>query len=89
MSPRHTSLAPTVVRCLLASLAVAVLFAPVITQGWCYDAADRDEESSCGSRQTSVLGIESNIWLWIAATVIAIAVILLLVRRLKTSQENP
>lgn len=87
-SSRQPSLVQRVVLCLVTSLAVAVLLAPVVTQGWCYDAAVSDGESLCGSRQTSLLGIESNPWLWIAATLVGIAVTLLLTRPLSSPHEN-
>ena len=88
MSPRRPSLVSTVVMGLLASLAVSVLLAPVLTQGWCYDTAELGGESSCGSRQTSVLGIESNMWLWLAAMLVVIAATLLLLRRLRKPPES-
>ena len=56
----------------LAALAATALFAPVLTSGWCYDAT-AGGESSCGSVQTSVLGIESNLWLWVVAMIVVVA----------------
>lgn len=80
MSQRQRSQAPTVVLGALAGLLVTVLFAPILTKGWCYDAVEGGE-SSCGSVQTSVVGIESSLWLWGGAVIVVVAATLLSVRR--------
>lgn len=80
MSPRHRSRAATVWLGVLAGVVATVLFAPIMTVGWCADAAEGGE-SFCGSMQTSVVGIESNVWLWAAAVVIVIVATVLAERR--------
>lgn len=80
MSLRHRSRAATVWLGVLAGVVASVLFAPIITVGWCADAAEGGE-SVCGSMQTSLVGIETNVWLWAAAVVIVIVVTALARRR--------
>ena len=80
MSLRHRSRAATVWLGVLAGVLATVLFAPIISMGWCADAAEGGE-SICGSIQTSLVGIETNVWLWAAAVVIVIVATVLLARR--------
>lgn len=70
----------TVVLGVLAGLLVTVLFAPILTKGWCYDAAEGGE-STCGSVQTSIVGIESSFWLWAGALIVVVAATSMLLRR--------
>ena len=48
-----------------AIVAVAVLFAPVITGGWCADAPVSGT-STCGTFERSIVGIDTSLWLWLA-----------------------
>jgi hypothetical protein len=55
----------------------SLLFAPLISGGWCADA-DENGTSVCGSFQRSLFGFETNWWIWfgvIAAIVIATSVV--------------
>jgi hypothetical protein len=77
--------APPLTRCnglagVLAGVLATVLFAPIITMGWCADAAEGGE-SFCGSSQTSLVGIETNVWLWVAAMMIVIVATAFVARR--------
>ncbi|MFC8681926.1 LPXTG cell wall anchor domain-containing protein [Microbacterium ureisolvens] len=83
MSSRDRSVAATVWLGLLALVLVTVMFAPVLTMGWCADA-DEGGQSICGSMQTSLLGMESNLWLWLGAMLIVLVATLLLLRRRRT-----
>lgn len=51
-----------------AVLAAAVVFAPVMTMGYCADAPVAGR-SFCDSSQRSVLGAETSLWLWLGVTV--------------------
>lgn len=64
----------------IAALGVSVLFAPIITFGWCADGVE-DGTSTCGSSQHSVVGIPSNIWMWIGSMVVVMIVTGVLVIR--------
>jgi hypothetical protein len=61
----------TLVRGAIASILAALLFAPVMTVGWCHDAA-AGGVSVCGSEARSLVGITAYGWLWLAvqATII-------------------
>jgi hypothetical protein len=50
-----------------AVVIAAVLFAPVLTSGYCA-VAPASGESYCGSASRSILGIDTSLWLWVAAT---------------------
>ncbi|MGZ0710912.1 hypothetical protein ACWPKO_21555 (plasmid) [Coraliomargarita sp. W4R53] len=63
----------------LGMLAVAVLFAPIVTGGWCADAP-AGGASVCGSFQRSLMGIASSIWLWLAATGVVVCVTFVVAR---------
>ena len=80
MSLPRRSRAATVWLGVLAGVLATVLFAPIITMGWCADAAEGGE-SFCGSIQTSLVGIETNVWLWVAAMVIVIVATAFVARR--------
>lgn len=80
MSLPHRSRAATVWLGVLAGVIATVLLAPIITMGWCADAAEGGE-SYCGSIQTSLVGIETNVWLWAAAIVIVIVATAFVARR--------
>lgn len=71
---------------LLAVVVVAVVFAPVITVGWCADAVVGGD-SACGSMQTSLLGVESNFWLWLGVTLIVIVATGVVLRRRRADPQ--
>lgn len=64
----------------IAALGVSVLFAPIITYGWCADGVEGGT-STCGSSQHSVVGIPSSIWMWIGSMVVVMIVTGVLVIR--------
>ncbi|WP_431778752.1 hypothetical protein [Microbacterium aurantiacum] len=77
MPLRRRSRGATVWLGILAAVIATVAFAPIVTVGWCADA-DETGTSTCGSRQTSLVGIETSVWLWavvITAVVITTAVL--------------
>lgn len=53
----------------LGLLAAAMLFAPVLSVGWCVDFSIPGN-SSCETLQRSIVGIETNPWLWLGASVV-------------------
>ncbi|MGN8552473.1 UNVERIFIED_CONTAM: hypothetical protein OHV15_07805 [Microbacterium sp. SLM126] len=69
-----------------AAIVASVLFAPLITLGWCSDA-DETGTSECGSVQQSVLGIETSVWLWLGA-VGAIAIVTVVAARAARRQPR-
>lgn len=71
MRPLWPSLVRTVLGGVLLLVLVSLALAPVLTMGWCADAPPGGT-SVCGSRQTSVLGIESSLWLWIGAVILVV-----------------
>lgn len=83
MTPRQRSLAPVVWFGVLGLVCVSLLFAPVITGGWCADAP-LGESSMCGSFKRSVVGVDTSLWLWLAsAVVVAVATVAAARRRRK------
>jgi len=50
----------------LAAIIVSVLLAPVINGGWCADAPVGGT-SECGTFQRSLIGLDTSVWLWLAA----------------------
>ena len=52
-----------------ALIAVSILFAPIISVGWCSDA-DETGTSVCVSAQRSILGFETNMWVWLRAVMV-------------------
>lgn len=77
MPLRRRSRGATVWLGILAAVIATVAFAPIVTVGWCADG-DETGTSTCGTYQASLIGIETNIWLWVvvfAAVVIATAVL--------------
>lgn len=77
MPLRHRSRVTTVWLGILALVAATVAFTPVVTVGWCADA-DETGTSACRSSATSLVGIETSLWLWgvvIAAIVITTVVL--------------
>ncbi|GAA4349159.1 hypothetical protein GCM10023087_14550 [Microbacterium rhizosphaerae] len=58
----------------VAAAGVASLFlAPLIQVGWCADAPGSGQ-SLCSSYQQSLLGVPTNIWIWLATiTLIAVS----------------
>ena len=65
---------------LLASVVIAILLAPMVTVGWCADAA-AGGASVCDSEQRSLLGAASPWWLWLAAQIAVIVVTIRVARR--------
>lgn len=49
-----------------AAVVASVLFAPILGVGWCADGIDHSE---CGSYAVSVVGIETNVWIWLVALI--------------------
>jgi len=80
MSVPHRSRAETVWLGVLAGVLATVLFAPIITMGWRADAAEGGEPY-CGSIQTSLVGVETNVWLWPVAMMIVIIATAFVARR--------
>lgn len=80
MSTRAPSRRATVGLGVLAGVLATALFALIFTVGWCADAAERGE-SSCGSLHTSLIGIETNVWLWAAVLGPIVLATVLLARR--------
>lgn len=65
----------------LAAAAATVALAPIVGGGWCGDATFGGT-SVCVSYQRSVVGIDSNVWIWLAALlVVAIWTLVVLLRR--------
>lgn len=77
MTTRESSVAAVIWLGALASVAVSLLFAPIIQGGWCSDAPVGGT-SVCGSFQQSLVGIDTNPWIWLA-TIAGIAAITVLV----------
>lgn len=71
-SPERTAV--TLVAAFIAALVVSLVIAPAVTGGFCNDSAD-PAETYCGSLPPrSIIGLETNMWVWIGA-LLAIAVI--------------
>ncbi|MEV4688219.1 hypothetical protein [Microbacterium sp. LWH3-1.2] len=64
----------------IAALGVSVLFAPILTYGWCADGVE-DGTSTCGSSEHSIVGIPSSIWIWMGSMVAVVIVTAVLVKR--------
>jgi disulfide bond formation protein DsbB len=47
-----------------AAIAASILFAPIIAVGWCSDS-DETGTSLCDSAQRSLLGFDTNAWIWL------------------------
>ena len=56
---------------LFAAALASALLAPVLHTAWCADAP-AGGESMCGSATTSLLGIETNVWLWVGSVAVII-----------------
>ncbi|WES66047.1 hypothetical protein P0L94_08215 [Microbacter sp. GSS18] len=67
-------------------VAVTVLFAPVVTGGWCADAPVGGT-SVCGTFERSVLGIDTSIWLWLALSGAVTLTTVLAVRRRRADRR--
>ncbi|MGQ2914522.1 hypothetical protein [Microbacterium aurantiacum] len=72
MPLRRRSRGATVWLGILAAVIATVAFAPIVTVGWCADA-DETGTSTCGSSATSLVGVETSLWLW-AAVIVAIII---------------
>lgn len=72
-------MAPVVWLGIAGILAVAVLFAPVITGGWCADAPVGGT-TTCGTFERSIVGIDTSLWLWLALSAVVGVITALKVR---------
>jgi disulfide bond formation protein DsbB len=85
MTTRQRSLAPVVWIGVLGLLGVSLLFAPVITGGWCAHAPIGGT-TLCESFQRSIMGIDTSVWLWLASVaVVVVATVAAVRRRRKTA----
>lgn len=66
MTPRQRSATSIIWLGVAGLLGVSVLFAPVINGGWCADAP-LAEASICGTFQRSLIGVDTNIWIWLVS----------------------
>lgn len=64
----------------------AVLFAPLMQVGFCADSSD-PAMSYCGTTERSILGIDTNVWLWLGAT-IALGTLGWLIARLQRDRDR-
>jgi hypothetical protein len=78
--------APVVWLGIAGLVAVAVLFAPVVTGGWSADAPVGGT-SMCGTFERSVLGIDTSIWLWLALSCAVTLATVLAVRRRRADRR--
>lgn len=85
MAPRPRSSASIIWLGVVGLLAAAFLFAPVISGGWCADAP-LAERTLCVSFQRSLIGIETNVWLWLAASAVVVVITAAAVRRRRKSR---
>jgi hypothetical protein len=85
MSRSGSRVAPVVWLGIAAIVAVAVLFAPVITGGWCADAPVSGT-STCGTSERSIVGIETSLWLWLALSALVGVITALKVRSRRPSR---
>jgi hypothetical protein len=70
----------------VAAAVVASLFlAPLISVGWCLDSP-YPGKSVCPSAQQSLLGVPTNVWIWLAAMSL-IALATLIVARLTSRRR--
>ncbi|MFF5624622.1 hypothetical protein [Microbacterium sp. LWH10-1.2] len=74
-----------VLGCLLLT---TVLFAPVFGAGMCVDAQD-SANSYCREWQTSLIGLETTPWMWLALSATAVVVALLVVRPFRANDSTP
>ena len=65
-------------------LGASILFAPVVRGGWCADAP-LSGASVCETFQRSLIGIDTNVWLWLASVAVVVAVTAAAVRRRRTT----
>ena len=86
MEPDQRSLASIVWVGVAGLLGVSLLFASVVTGGWCADAPVAGQ-STCGSFQRSLIGIDTNLWLWLAASAVVVVVTLAAIRRRRKSRQ--
>lgn len=86
MPNRKRSVAAAIWVGVTAAVVVSVLLAPVVTGGWCADAPVGGT-SVCGSFERSLVGIDTNVWIWLGAiTIVAVVTIVIAHRRRKLSQ---
>lgn len=70
----------------LACLGISVFLAPIVSGGWCADAP-AGGTSTCGSFQRSLVGIDTNLWIWLGA--IAIVAVITLVTAHRANRSRP
>ncbi|MBO9625915.1 MAG: hypothetical protein J7484_06035 [Microbacterium sp.] len=75
MTPRGKAALWTVVGALALGF---LLFAPLFSAGICVDAQDTSK-SYCRDWQTSIVGIETTLWMWLGASGVLVAIGLLVV----------
>lgn len=76
MAARRRSASAVIWRGVLAAVLVTVVLAPVISGGWCADAPPGGT-SMCASFQRSVIGIDTNLWIWVGGLAVVLAITLL------------
>jgi hypothetical protein len=69
MASRKKSVAAVIWAGVGVSVVVSVFLAPIINGGWCADAP-AGGTSVCGSFQRSLVGIDTSMWVWLAAMAI-------------------
>lgn len=84
MTQRERSAASLVWLGAAGLLGASLVFAPMISGGWCADAI-RGGRSICGSFQRSLIGIDTNVWLWLASMAVVVVITLAAVRRRRSS----
>ena len=75
----HSRVAIVVLLGMAGLVAVAVLFAPIITGGWCTDAPV-SAISTCETIQRSLIGIDTSMWLWLTLTGVVVVATVLVAR---------
>lgn len=80
MSRRRNSVATIIWFGVLAGLLVTFVLAPIVNGGWCADAP-AGYESTCGSFQKSLLGFDTNVFLWLGALAVVVVATLVVLRR--------
>lgn len=80
MSSSRSSVVPVVWVGVLAALLATFLFAPIISGGWCADAP-AGRTSICGSFQKSLVGLDTNVFIWLGAIAVVVVATLVVARR--------
>lgn len=66
----------------VAAIAATLLLAPVVTAGSCADAV-APEASVCGSVQRSILGVDTDVWIWLGALGVIVGATIAAVRSMR------